>query len=188
MGRDGWTSRSPRRSTAGCRRSSMSANVSSPEGFDLALHGQTTPGTTHATQGTRRRARGPGHRDAVGTTAQGIRQLEPAAAGGGRGGVRRSLTRSATRRSVRRSKKRNDEPQDRVLGDSAEGRWRIRGAHGSGAGHVCPAVRPSDPVLSMDEQPVQLLKETRVPIAATKRAGGRLRVRAGRDREHFHVL
>jgi hypothetical protein len=33
---------------------------------------------------------------------------------------------------------------------------------------------PRNPVLCMDEQPVQLLKETRVPIAATKRHGRRV--------------
>jgi hypothetical protein len=36
------------------------------------------------------------------------------------------------------------------------------------------AYDPSYPVLCMDEQPVQLLKETRVPIAATKRHGRRV--------------
>ncbi len=48
---------------------------------------------------------------------------------------------------------------------------------------------PTCPVLCMDEQPVQLLKETRVPIPATRQArqAGRLRIRACRDREHLHV-
>lgn len=36
------------------------------------------------------------------------------------------------------------------------------------------AYDPKHPVLCMDEQPVQLLKETRVPIAATKRHGQRV--------------
>ena len=36
------------------------------------------------------------------------------------------------------------------------------------------AYDPRNPVLCMDEQPVQLLKETRVPIAATKRHGRRV--------------
>src|SRR4051794_23599547 len=36
------------------------------------------------------------------------------------------------------------------------------------------AYDPRDPVLCMDEQPVQLLKESRVPIAATKRHGRRV--------------
>ena len=35
------------------------------------------------------------------------------------------------------------------------------------------AYDPRQPVLCMDEQPVQLLKETRVPIAATKKHGKR---------------
>ena len=33
------------------------------------------------------------------------------------------------------------------------------------------AYDPKHPVLCMDEQPIQLLKETRVPIAATKKHG-----------------
>ena len=33
---------------------------------------------------------------------------------------------------------------------------------------------PTHPVLCMDEQPIQLLKETRVPIAATKKHGKRV--------------
>src|SRR5436305_3736082 len=36
------------------------------------------------------------------------------------------------------------------------------------------AYDPKHPVLCMDEQPVQLLKETRVPIAATKKHGQRI--------------
>src|SRR5260221_3371924 len=36
------------------------------------------------------------------------------------------------------------------------------------------AYDPRQPVLCMDEQPVQLLKETEVPIAATKRHGERV--------------
>jgi len=36
------------------------------------------------------------------------------------------------------------------------------------------AYNPKQPVLCMDEQPVQLLKETRVPIAATKQHGKRV--------------
>lgn len=36
------------------------------------------------------------------------------------------------------------------------------------------AYDPKHPVLCMDEQPIQLLKETRVPIAATKEHGKRV--------------
>ena len=36
------------------------------------------------------------------------------------------------------------------------------------------AYDPQQPVLCMDEQPIQLLKETRVPIAATKKYGQRV--------------
>ena len=48
---------------------------------------------------------------------------------------------------------------------------------------------PKRPVLCMDEQPVQLLKETRVPIPATRRTwqARRLRIRACRNGEHLHV-
>ncbi len=51
------------------------------------------------------------------------------------------------------------------------------------------AYDPQHPVLCMDEQPVQLLKETQVPIAATKehREACRLRIRAQRHGEHLHV-
>lgn len=36
------------------------------------------------------------------------------------------------------------------------------------------AFDPKHPVLRMDEQPVQLLKKTRVPIAATRERGKRV--------------
>ena len=51
------------------------------------------------------------------------------------------------------------------------------------------AYDPQHPVLCMDEQPVQLLKETRVPIAATKTAwqACRLRIRTQWHGQHFHV-
>ena len=51
------------------------------------------------------------------------------------------------------------------------------------------AYDPQHPVLCMDEQPVQLLKETQVPIAATKKhaQARRLRIRARRHGEHLHV-
>ena len=48
---------------------------------------------------------------------------------------------------------------------------------------------PAHPVLCMDEQPVQLLKETRVSIAATKNHAKRAdyRIRAKRDCQYFYV-
>ena len=48
---------------------------------------------------------------------------------------------------------------------------------------------PNVPVLCMDEQPVQLLKEKRVPIAATAKhaQAGRLRIRTSGNGGHFHV-
>ena len=51
------------------------------------------------------------------------------------------------------------------------------------------AYDPQQPVLCMDEQPVQLLKETRVPIACHDAAwqACRLRGRTQRHCEHFYV-
>ena len=48
---------------------------------------------------------------------------------------------------------------------------------------------PACPVLCMDEQPVQLLKETRTPIPATAKHGRRVdyEYELGRDREHLYV-
>ena len=48
---------------------------------------------------------------------------------------------------------------------------------------------PACPVLCMDEQPVQLVKETRQPIPGHEAAcqTRRLRIRAGRHGEHLHV-
>ena len=48
---------------------------------------------------------------------------------------------------------------------------------------------PACPVLCMDEQPVQLLKETRVadPRHGQARQAGRLRIRASRHGQHLHV-
>ncbi len=43
------------------------------------------------------------------------------------------------------------------------------------------------PVLCMDEQPVQLLKETRVPIAASRQHPRRVDYEYERNRQHFHV-
>ena len=45
----------------------------------------------------------------------------------------------------------------------------------------------SCPVLCMDEQPVQFLKETRTPIPATAKHASRLRIRTCRDSEYLHV-
>ena len=51
------------------------------------------------------------------------------------------------------------------------------------------AYDPQHPVLCMDEQPVQLLKETKVPVAATKKHAKRVdyEKRAQRHGEHLHV-
>lgn len=48
---------------------------------------------------------------------------------------------------------------------------------------------PKRPVLCMDEQPVQLLKETRVPIPATRQHAKRVdyEYERARDSQHIHV-
>src|SRR5271166_2986819 len=49
------------------------------------------------------------------------------------------------------------------------------------------AYDPQQPVICMDEQPVQLLKETKAPIAATKTHAERVDYEYERHGEHFHV-
>ncbi len=50
------------------------------------------------------------------------------------------------------------------------------------------AYDPNCPVVCMDEQPVQLIGETRVPIPATKEHPERVDYEyERRDSEHFHV-
>ena len=51
-----------------------------------------------------------------------------------------------------------------MLGDSAETKWRISGSHGGCAGHLQLGIRRSTPVVCRDEQPTQLVKETRQPL------------------------
>ena len=49
---------------------------------------------------------------------------------------------SISHETVRKTlKKRHDQAQDRVLGDSAGPRRRVRGLHGRRAGNVCPSLR-----------------------------------------------
>ena len=81
-------------------------------------------------------------------------------------GVVESISHETIRRML---KKRHDAPENRVLGDPATGRCRVRGEHGTGPGPVSEALRSGlFPSCAMDEQPVQLVKETRAPMAATK--------------------
>jgi len=57
-------------------------------------------------------------------------------------GIVETLSHETVRRTL---KKRHDPAEDRVLGDSAGGRRRVRGAHGAGLGHLCATVRPGSP-------------------------------------------
>ena len=52
-------------------------------------------------------------------------------------GIVESVSYETVRRTI---KKRDDEPQDRVPGDPARGRWRVRRPHGGGAGDLREAV------------------------------------------------
>ena len=86
--------------------------------------------------------------------------------------VELAIVESISHETIRRTlKKRHDPAENRILGDPSAGRCRVRGAHGTGPGHVLDTyAQPYDPiwpVVCMDEQPVQLVKETRPPIAAT---------------------
>jgi len=57
--------------------------------------------------------------------------------------VELSIVGSISHETVRRTlkKKRHDQPEDRILGDSARGQRGVRGGHGRGARHVRHAVR-----------------------------------------------
>jgi hypothetical protein len=48
-------------------------------------------------------------------------------------GVMEAISHETVRTTL---KKRDDQPQDSILGDSTEGRWRVRRLHGGGAGNV----------------------------------------------------
>src|SRR5215471_3972318 len=52
-----------------------------------------------------------------------------------------SSMRSVTRPFGRDEKKRDDEAEDRVLGDSAGARRRVRGLHGRSARNLCTSLR-----------------------------------------------
>ena len=60
--------------------------------------------------------------------------------------VELAIVESISHETIRRMlKKTNDAAEDRVLGDSAAGRRRVRGAHGTGPRHLCATVRPGLP-------------------------------------------
>ena len=74
---------------------------------------------------------------------------------------------SAMKPSGVRSKKRDDQPQDRILDDSSGVRRRVRRQHGGSARYLHHALRSRLSGCVLDEQPIQLFKETRTPIPAT---------------------
>jgi hypothetical protein len=77
--------------------------------------------------------------------------------------------------TVRRMlKKWDDEPQNRVLGHPAESGRGVRGSPGRSVGTYEKPYDAHVPVVCMDEQPVQLLKETRAPLPATAQHGKRV--------------
>ena len=60
--------------------------------------------------------------------------------------VELAIVESISHETIRRMlKKTNDAAEDRVLGDPAAGRCRVRGAHGTGPRPVCATVRPGLP-------------------------------------------
>jgi hypothetical protein len=83
--------------------------------------------------------------------------------------VELEIAKSISPETVRQTlKKWHDQAENRVLGDSSRRRRRVRRQHGGGAGDVRKSLHPNCPVVCMDEQPVQLIGETRMPIPATK--------------------
>ena len=84
--------------------------------------------------------------------------------------VELAIVESISHETIRRMlKKRNDVAEDRVLGDPAAGPDAEFVAHMEQVLDIYAQPHdPACPVVCMDEQPVQLVKETRPPIAATK--------------------
>src|SRR5205085_1616699 len=134
---------------------------------------QETPGAAYAVQ-ARRRGRGEAHCPALGQAACRLRALDLATAGrraGGPGGGRLDQSRDGPQDSKKNGMtKRKIEywvippEQDAEFVACMEDVLET----------YAEAYAPNHPVLCMDEQPVQLLKETRVPITATKEHGQRL--------------
>ena len=137
------------------------------EGFDVTLNGK--PKRRVRGKISRRRARGQDHRVAVGAAAERVRELDVAAVG--------RTSRGAGDRGV-------GQPRDRASHAKKNGMtkrkieyWVIPPEADAEFAASMEEVldvyaRPYDPrlpVLCMDEQPMQLLKETRKPIAATRK-------------------
>ncbi|MFO0938303.1 MAG: hypothetical protein U0798_17495 [Gemmataceae bacterium] len=156
------------------------------EGFEVALKRKEE--TAEADE-TRWGAGGESDCDAVGATAGGLCELDAETVGrsSGRVGDRRfdQLKSETVRRTL---KKRLHGEEDRVLG----GRPAADSEFVVGMEDVLDVyAEPVDsqvPVVCMDEQPVQLLNETRKPIPATREhpEADRLRIRAGRNGERVH--
>ena len=141
-------------------------------GFDETLHrleraaarGETIDG----------RAGGSHYREATRTTAERLFQLDPAVAGTqGRGAENRGL--GELRNGPAHAKKNgmtNRKIEYWVIPPEADGEFV---AHMEEVLEVYEKpYNPAFPVLCMDEQPVQLLKETRTPIPATAKHGKRV--------------
>src|SRR5271169_1740400 len=139
----------------------------------IGFGGQETTGTVHPAQ-TRRRRGSKVDCPAAGQAASRLRSLDVASARRRTGGV---------------GSRRFDQPRDGPQGAKKNGMTKRKIAYWvippeQDAEFVASmeevletyekAYDPQHPVLCMDEQPVQLLKETRVPIAATRKHGKRV--------------
>ena len=111
-------------------------------------------GTPAGPEIPQRRARGAGHRRASAAAAEGLCQRVVAAAGAARG-VELEIVESVSHETIRRTQRGGCPAEDRVVGEPAGGRRRVRGAHGAGLGHCARAYDAACPVVCMDERPVQ---------------------------------
>ena len=151
------------------------------EGFRTGAGAKTTR-ITPGREAARRRTGVPGHRPASGAAPEGLCELVATAVGapGRRVGGRRV----DQPRNHPADAEKNGMTQRKIeyWVIPAAGRCRVRGEHGTGLGSVSETLRSGLSVVCMDEQPVQLVKEARPPIAATKKPSPacRLRVRTGR--------
>ena len=143
------------------------------EGFELALEGKKRRDAADAAQ-ARWRRRSEADRHAVGQAARRLRTLDVATARRRTGGL-----------GSGRFDQSRDGPQDAKKNGMTKRKieyWVIPPEQDAEfvacmeevLETYAEAYDPQHPVLCMDEQPVQLLKETRVPIAATKKHGKRV--------------
>ena len=137
------------------------------EGFDKALE-RKQRATPPDAEDCRRRVRGADHRLASRAIAEGVRELEFAVAGASRG--RAGDCRVGEPRNAATDAKKSGMCQRKIA------YWVIPpDADAEFAAHMEEVLetyaRPLDcdcPVLCMDEQPVQLIRETRTPMPATR--------------------